>query len=169
MVPLVVAPYGGKLPNGMAVQRTFGATRSVEFDAVVLAGSPAPGADARPARDSKAGDDRRSALDPRVVLLLQESFRHAKAIGAWGAGVQALEEAGVGADAPGVVTAGAPPRCSRSSTRCSVPTGCGNGSPQLWCDAREEPGPTGGASGGPSVGASWRRNPRPSSHTHHST
>jgi catalase len=40
-----------------------------------------------------------------VVLLLEEAFRHAKAIGAWGDGVQALEEAGVGSDAPGVITA----------------------------------------------------------------
>jgi catalase len=39
-----------------------------------------------------------------VVLLLQESFRHAKAIGAWGRGVQALEEAGIGLESPGVVT-----------------------------------------------------------------
>jgi catalase len=43
-----------------------------------------------------------------VVLLLEEAFRHAKAIGAWGDGVQALEEAGVGSDAPGVITADSP-------------------------------------------------------------
>ncbi len=103
MVPLVVAPHGGKLPNGITVQRTFGATRSVEFDAVILAGSPVPAPDALVARDSKAGEDDDPQLDPRVVLLLQESFRHAKAIGAWGAGVDALELAGV-ADAPGVLT-----------------------------------------------------------------
>ena len=53
-------------------------------------------ATARPARTTPA-------LDPRVVLLLQECFRHAKAIGAWGAGVAPLELAGV-ADAPGVLT-----------------------------------------------------------------
>jgi catalase len=105
MVPLVVAPVGGKLPNGMTVQRTFGATRSVEFDALLVAGRPAPGADAHPARDSKAGESSEPGLDPRVVLLLQESFRHAKAVGAWGAGVQALEESGVDLVSPGVVTA----------------------------------------------------------------
>ncbi|HEV7875937.1 MAG TPA: catalase-related domain-containing protein, partial [Nocardioides sp.] len=104
MVPLVVAPVGGMLPNGMAVQRTLGATRSVEFDAVVVAGRPAPGDDALAARDSKAGQPTEPGLDPRVVLLLQESFRHAKAIGAWGRGVQALEEAGIGLASPGVVT-----------------------------------------------------------------
>jgi catalase len=107
MVPLVVAPHGGKLPDGTPVQRTFGATRSVEFDAVLLAGSPAPAPDAIAARDSKAGEDGAPVLDPRVVLLLQEAFRHAKAIGAWGAGVAALEAAGI-ADAPGVLTGGDP-------------------------------------------------------------
>jgi catalase len=103
MVPLVVAPHGGKLPNGAAVQRTFGATRSVEFDAVLVAGSPVPAPDALVARDSKAGEADAPQLDPRVILLLQESFRHAKVIGAWGAGVAALELAGV-AGAPGVLT-----------------------------------------------------------------
>jgi catalase len=91
MVPLVVAPYGGKLADGTTVQRTFAATRSVEFDAVLLAGSPAPAADALAVRDSKAGEDGEPQLDPRVVLLLQECFRHAKAIGAWGVGASALE------------------------------------------------------------------------------
>ena len=103
MVPLVIAPYGGKLPDGTVVQRTFAATRSVEYDAVIVAGSPVPGADALVVRDSKAGEDGDPRLDPRVVLLLQECFRHAKAIGAWGAGISALELAGV-ADAPGVLT-----------------------------------------------------------------
>jgi len=103
MVPLVVAPHGGKLPNGLTVQRTFGATRSVEFDAVILAGSPVPAPDALVARDSKAGEDGSPQLDPRVALLIEESFRHAKAIGAWGAGVAALDAAGY-VGAAGVVT-----------------------------------------------------------------
>ena len=108
MVPLVVAPHGGKLPNGVDVQRSFGATRSVEYDAVLLAGSPVPAPDAVVARDSKAGESATSVLDPRVVLLLQECFRHAKALGAWGAGVQALELAGIAAGDAGVVTGEAP-------------------------------------------------------------
>ena len=65
--------------------------------------APLPGADALVVRDSKAGEDGEPQLDPRVALLLQECFRHAKAIGAWGAGVSALELAGV-AVAPGVLT-----------------------------------------------------------------
>jgi catalase len=102
MVPLVVAPRGGVLPDGSTVQRTFAATRSVEFDALLVGGSPVPGADALTVRDSKAGQAAGPQLDPRVVLLLQESFRHAKVIGAWGAGTTALELAGV-TGGPGVV------------------------------------------------------------------
>ncbi|MEI5674948.1 MULTISPECIES: catalase [unclassified Nocardioides] len=101
MVPLVVAPHGGVLADGTVVQRTFAATRSVEYDALLLAGSPVPAPDALTARDSKAGDSAGPGLDPRVVLLLQEGFRHAKAIGAWGAGVEALATVGVDG-APGV-------------------------------------------------------------------
>ncbi len=104
MVPLVVAPHGGKLPNGMDVQRSFGATRSVEFDAVLLAGRPAPAPDALVVRDSKAGEAGAPVLDPRVVLLLQECFRHAKVIGAWGAGIEALQVSGVLPEEAGVVT-----------------------------------------------------------------
>jgi catalase len=104
MVPLVVAPHGGTLSNGLAVQRALGATRSVEFDVVLLAGSPVPAPDALVARDSKAGEPTAPAVDPRVVLLVQECFRHAKALGAWGAGADALELAGIGAGEAGVVT-----------------------------------------------------------------
>ena len=89
------------------MQRTFAATRSVEYDAVLLAGCPAPGADALVVRDSKAGDDGSPRLDPRVTLLLQECFRHAKVIGAWGAGASALEIAGVDG-APGVLVGADP-------------------------------------------------------------
>jgi len=53
-------------------------------------------------RDTKAGEDGAPVLDPRVVLLLQECFRHAKVIGAWGAGSDALGLAGVLPDDPGV-------------------------------------------------------------------
>ncbi len=107
MVPLVVAPYGGKLADGTTVQRTFAATRSVEYDAVLVTGCPAPGADALVVRDSKAGEEGAPRLDPRVLLLLQECFRHAKVIGAWGDGASALEVAGV-AGAAGVVTGADP-------------------------------------------------------------
>jgi catalase len=63
---------------------------------------PAP--DALPTRDAKAGAADSAAVDPRVLLLIEECWRHAKAIGAWGAGVTVLEKAAV-AGTPGVVTA----------------------------------------------------------------
>ena len=57
------------------VERTFATARSIEFDAVVVAdGAPKDG-------------------DFRVVVLLQEAFRHLKAVGAWGDGVEVLGDA----------------------------------------------------------------------------
>jgi catalase len=104
MVPLLIGPHGGKLPNGMPVQRTFLTGRSVEYDAVLLAGSPRPASDALASRDAKAGSDGAPTVDPRVQLLVEETFRHAKVIGAWGTGVTALTSSGCTADQPGVVT-----------------------------------------------------------------
>lgn len=103
MVPLVIAPHGGQV-GGLDVQRTFATVRSVELDVVLLAGSPPPAPDALPARDAKAGAADSSLVDPRVVLLLEEAYRHAKVIGAWDAGVEALAAAGIPDDVPGVVT-----------------------------------------------------------------
>jgi catalase len=102
MVPLLVAPHGGVVGE-LPVQRTFATGRSVEFDAVLLAGAPAPAPDALPARDAKAGAAGSATVDPRVLLLVEEAWRHAKAIGAWGAGAEVLRRAGV-AGTPGVVT-----------------------------------------------------------------
>ncbi|MFD9700920.1 catalase [Lentzea sp. NPDC059081] len=102
MVPLLIAPTGGPIGDSdLVAQRTFLTARSVEFDALLLAGSPPPGADAVPAGDAKAGAPG-GAVDPRVVLMVQECFRHAKAIGAWGTGVAALEASGCAG--AGVVT-----------------------------------------------------------------
>jgi len=103
MVPLLIAPHGG-MADGMPVQRTFATGRSVEFDALLLAGAPVPAPDAVPARDDKAGAGDAVGVDPRVMLLIDECWRHAKAIGAWGAGVSVLHGARL-AGAPGVVTA----------------------------------------------------------------
>ncbi|WP_296602152.1 catalase [Nocardioides sp.] len=100
MVPLLIGPHGGTVA-GLAVQRTFATARSVEFDVLLLAGSPAPAPDALPARDAKAGAAD-TPIDPRVVLLLEECFRHAKVIGAWGDGATALDTAGCG-QAAGIV------------------------------------------------------------------
>ena len=102
MVPLVVAPHGGKV-EGVPVQRTFATVRSIELDVVLLAGAPTPAPDALPQRDAKAGAEDASRVDPRVLLLVEEAFRHAKAIGAWGEGSRVLELAGC-SGAPGVVS-----------------------------------------------------------------
>jgi catalase len=102
MVPLVIGPVGGVLPEGTEVQRTFLTARSIEFDALLLAGAPVPAADALPHRDAKAGEPGPIGLDPRVALLVTECFRHAKALGGWGAGAQALTA--ITGPAAGVVT-----------------------------------------------------------------
>jgi catalase len=105
IVPLVVAAHGGTVGDGLEVQRTFATARSVEFDAVLVAGCPAPSPDAVAARDAKAGADTSAALDPRVALLLSEAWRHAKAIGAWGAGTDAITAAGIDEADLGMVAA----------------------------------------------------------------
>ncbi|QTR03246.1 catalase [Saccharothrix algeriensis] len=103
VVPLVIAARGGDLAHGLVAQRTFLTARSVEFDALLVAAAPPPAPDALPTRDAKAGAGvAGSPLDPRVDLLIAETFRHAKAIGAWGAG------AAVVGSGPGVVTGEGP-------------------------------------------------------------
>ncbi|GAA3867058.1 catalase [Streptomyces sedi] len=106
MVPLVIAPTGGRLGSGedaLTVQRTYVTARSVEFDAVLVAGTPGTGDDAGGARDAKAAAGRGGTTDPRVGLLLAEAYRHGKALGGWAGADAALTAAGVPTDAPGVV------------------------------------------------------------------
>jgi len=86
---LVIAPVGGVLgdgPEAVAADRTLLTARSIEFDALVVADGVAP------------------TSDIKLVVLLQEAFRHCKPIGAWGSGTAVLEGAGIGLDGPGVVT-----------------------------------------------------------------
>ncbi|MFC0062166.1 catalase [Umezawaea endophytica] len=85
----VIAEVGGQLGKGATkevVERTLLATRSVEFDAVVVAGGA-------------------TVTDPRLPVLLQEAFRHCKVLGAWGGGADLLRAAGIDTDAPGVLLA----------------------------------------------------------------
>ncbi|MEI7031725.1 catalase [Streptomyces pratensis] len=110
MVPLVVAPTGGVLDadgDPVTVQRTFANARSVEFDALLLAGAPGRGDDAYGARDAKAGGSSAgdgAVTDPRVLLLLSEAYRHGKAVGGWGEVAAVLQAAGASPGGPGVVT-----------------------------------------------------------------
>jgi catalase len=89
---LAVAPAGGKLTDGnleVVVERTFATARSIEFDAILVAGGATP------------------SNDIKLVVLLQEAFRHCKALGAWGSGATILTGAGISTDAPGVLAGGA--------------------------------------------------------------
>ncbi|WP_335972465.1 catalase [Streptomyces sp. CA2R106] len=100
MVPLVVAPTGGP-----GVQRTFATARSIEFDALLLAAAPGPAADAAPARDAKADPEAAAVtdIDPRVLLLVTEAYRHGKPLGAFGEGGDVLAAVGLAAGGAGVV------------------------------------------------------------------
>jgi len=87
MTALVIGPHGGRLgmgtPDEVPVQRTLLTTRSVEFDAVLVAGSPAP--------------------DPRISLLLGEAFRHCKALGGFGGAEAVFAASGIPDGSTGVV------------------------------------------------------------------
>ncbi|MBB3750800.1 catalase [Mycolicibacterium sp. BK634] len=88
--PLVTAPIGGVLKSGrrsVIVERTLLTARSIEYDALVVAAGTAP------------------SQDIKLVVLLQEAFRHCKALAAWGDGTEVLEAAGIPLDAPGVLVA----------------------------------------------------------------
>jgi catalase len=115
-VPFVVAAHGGQLPNGVVAQRTFATVRSIELDAVLVAGCPQPPASSGGGPEANPVP---AGLDGRVALLLQEAFRHGKAIGAWGEGAQALARAGIIPDSPGVV-AGADPASTLTGVQAAM-------------------------------------------------
>ncbi|SDC06200.1 catalase [Raineyella antarctica] len=103
MLPFVVAPSGGKIGD-VVVDRTFLTTASVEFDAVLVVDAPVPAPDATPDLDVKAGQPTGGKqVDPRMVKLVAEMFRHSKAIGAGPDATDILTAAVVPTDAPGVV------------------------------------------------------------------
>jgi catalase len=84
----LLAPTGGTIKRGRATQiaeRTFLTTRSIEYDALVVAAGNA------------------WLTDVRLTVLLGELFRHCKVIGAWGDGEQVLTAAGIDTTAPGIV------------------------------------------------------------------
>ena len=86
----VISDTGGTLGKGettVNVDRTLLTTRSIEYDAVVVA-------------DGSTG-----LTNPKLTVLLDEMNRHFKVIGSWGDGKDVLAAAGVELSAPGVVTA----------------------------------------------------------------
>ncbi|MCV7230809.1 catalase [Mycolicibacterium komossense] len=87
---LVIAPVGGELKSGrrkITVDRTLATTRSIEFDALVVA------------------DGTAASGDIKLVVLLQEAFRHCKTIAAWGDGVAVLKAARIPAKGAGIEVA----------------------------------------------------------------
>ncbi|MCP6226338.1 catalase HPII, partial [Klebsiella pneumoniae] len=79
----------------------------VEFDAVLVASDPLPGPDAAQGLDAKAAAPSPQEVDPRASLLLQEVWRQAKPMGAWGTGIDTLGALGM-ADGAGVTVAQTP-------------------------------------------------------------
>lgn len=102
MVPLVIAPKGGPVAGEVVAQRAYLTAASVELDAVVVLGATPPAADAQHGLDAKAAADAPDAVDPRVAKLVQEAWRHAKAIVAVGEGATVLDELGL-TGTPGVL------------------------------------------------------------------
>jgi len=74
--------------RSVIVERTLLTARSIEYDALVVADGT------KPTRDIK------------LIVMLQEAFRHCKPIAAWGDGTAALTAAGIELDAAGVLVAG---------------------------------------------------------------
>ncbi len=102
VVALVVGPHGGKI-GGLTVHRTYANAASIEFDALVLVGDLPPAPDAMVSGDAKAGVRAPgSAVDPRVAKLIEEAWRHSKALAAVGDS-PALADAGITAEHAGVV------------------------------------------------------------------
>ncbi|GAA4402503.1 catalase CatB [Fodinibacter luteus] len=102
-VPLLVAPRGGPVwPDRAEVaHRTLLTARSVEFDAVVLVSVPPPAPNALQPLDTKAAAVATPAVDARVSLLVDEVYRHAKAIGIVG-GADTATAVGLSEAVPGV-------------------------------------------------------------------
>ncbi len=103
LVPLLVAPVGGPVwpDREIPAHRTLLPARSVEFDALVVVTAPAPAAQARQGLDAKAAAGATPAVDPRVSLLVDEAYRHGKAIGVLG-GPDDAALLGLGPDEPGI-------------------------------------------------------------------
>lgn len=90
LVPFVTASHGGMLANAdvsLPISRTYVTGRSVEFDAVLIAGSP---------------------TDTGARIIVDEAFRHLKPIGVLPQGEGLLATAGVSAEAEGVLTGAEP-------------------------------------------------------------
>ncbi|MGP5689098.1 catalase [Glutamicibacter ardleyensis] len=107
MNPLLVSSKGGQVADGLSIDRTYLTARSIEFDALVLIGPLPPADDSSVALDAKAGAPSAGfvPVDPRVSLLVNEAYRHSKAIICIdGQGDGLLDALGIVDDAPGIST-----------------------------------------------------------------
>jgi catalase len=89
---VVVGPHLGRMESGVGaleVDRILLTTQSVEYDAVVVAGT-------------SGGSP---AADEYALANVAEAYRHHKPVAGWGDGREALEVAGIDLSAGGVVTA----------------------------------------------------------------
>lgn len=103
MLPFVTAPTGGTLGD-VVVDRTFLTAASIEFDAALVLDAPKPAPDAMPTFDAKAGQPTAGEpVDPRIVKMVGEMFRHCKAIAVATGATSILTAATVPDDAAGVV------------------------------------------------------------------
>lgn len=89
-VPLVIAAHGGTLDHdggSVPISRTYATARSIEFDALVLAGSP---------------------TTVQAKILVDEAFRHFKALAVLPQGADLLALSGVSSDTDGVLSGSEP-------------------------------------------------------------
>ncbi|QXC60879.1 catalase [Aquihabitans sp. G128] len=96
----VIGPRGGFL-GSVEVHHTFHTCDSVMFDALVVDPSAAGALE----------------LDRKVGVMVQEAYRHHKAVGAIGDAVAVLEVVGIDPEAPGVVTG---PSAAKAFTKALV-------------------------------------------------
>ncbi|MBB1511492.1 catalase [Tessaracoccus sp. MC1627] len=113
MRAFITAPRGGKLGD-VVIDRAFLTAASIEFDAALVLEAPKPAPDAEPTFDAKAGHSTAGEpVDPRVVKMVAEMYRHCKAIAVSPGATAVLDAAGVPREAPGVVVAEAGAAVSR--------------------------------------------------------
>lgn len=106
LAPVLIAPAGGTV-EGEVVQRSYLTALGPELDAVLVASPTPPAPDARPSLDAKASGQP-AEVDPRVVTLLEQAWRHAKPLGALEAAAEVLAAAGVDAAGAGVQVGSTP-------------------------------------------------------------
>jgi catalase len=108
VIPQVIATHKGAISGGargrdsIVVDRSFHTARSVEADAVIVAGGVA------------------LADNPLAMTYVQSAYRHYKPIAAWGDGEALLSSSGIESGAPGVVVSDKPNRAFAGDVLASL-------------------------------------------------